>query len=410
MDLKRRFGLAARLVGTALVLAAAVALVWATSAPAEPYFAVRDGYKCSKCHVNRTGGGMRTDYAKVYMETRASMYPGFAPAANAQNEPKADYAHGRLSPYFSLSADLRADLTYTKQDQAQGTWEFNRGATDSACAACHTQSTSGGSKRAELYARAEVLPDVASLVVSQSFLPATGPREVYAVLDVLPANGYVKAGSFRLPTGMNVTWDEPFVHINQSLGGKVPTLETVRAQGVEFGIEPGPFAVSLSVTNPIDMDKAKISKRVLVNGYAAGSLGLLGLIAYQDPIDVGLKRKLTGLYGGVNVGRITALGELDRLTTESDTTDTKSASVMGELDFLITRGQNLKFLYESFDPSSDVQNDRRDRISLIYEPIVTPYLQLRAGTRTYRGPSQTSPTAADKNNGRQFFMELHVVY
>jgi hypothetical protein len=390
------------------VLVAAGSLLWAGAARAEPYFAVRDGYKCSKCHVNKTGGGMRTDYAKVYLETRASMKPGLGPLAKSDSGPKADYAHGRLSPYFSVSADLRSDLTYTKQDNARGTWEFNRASTDSSCTSCHTQSTSGGGKRAELYARMELEPDFASLVMSQSFLPSTGPREVYAVLDVLSANGYVKAGSFRLPTGMNETWDEPFVHTNQSLGGKVPTIETVRAQGVEMGIEPGPFSVSLSVTDPVTPAKVPIGKRVMLSGYAVGRLGLLGATYYEDPIADGESRKLTGIYAGLSLGRLTALGELDSYTTTLTTGSTKSLSTMGELDFLVSRGQNLKLLYEVFDPSDSVNNDRRDRVSLIYEPIITPYLQFRVGGRSYKGPTVVG--GPDKNNATQFFMELHLMY
>ena len=52
-------------------LAILVFFLWvAPSVQAEPYLAIQEGYKCSKCHVNMTGGGKRTDFANIYVQTR----------------------------------------------------------------------------------------------------------------------------------------------------------------------------------------------------------------------------------------------------------------------------------------------------------------------------------------------------
>ena len=382
-------------------------------ARAEPYMSVREGYKCSKCHVNKTGGGMRTDYAKVYMNTRMAMYPGLSRRGEGARV-EANLATSRLGEHFSINADLRADAVYTNHVGAEGGWEFNHASTSGDCAGCHDLS-SGGGKRAEIYLRAEFEPEFASVVVSQSLSPVNGSREMYAVLDVLPLNGYVKAGTFRLPTGLNNTFDEPFYHINQSSGASVPALETVRGDGVEVGIEPGPFAVSFSITNPGNLTDAPTDKRMVLSGYGVIPLGLAGVTVYRDPISQGDDttddeyRDFSGIFLGLNLGRVTALLELDTLST-TVAGETEQEFGLAQLDFLLSRGQNIKLQYEYLDPDTSAEDDTRDRTTLVYEPFLTPYMQMRLGYRKWNGPTQADPTTADPNNVKQIFLELHLMY
>ena len=61
----RFVGLQDLLMPTLLTLAAFAP----QQALAEPYFAVREGLKCNVCHVNPTGGGMRTTFGQVWGQT-----------------------------------------------------------------------------------------------------------------------------------------------------------------------------------------------------------------------------------------------------------------------------------------------------------------------------------------------------
>jgi len=366
---------------------------------------VREGYKCSQCHVNKTGGGARTDYAKVYMETRLAASPGslFRPAGDPAKG--VDIGHGRLSPFLAMGADVRADYTSTSMNNASATSQFDRSST---CESCHA-ATSGGGKRAEAFLRLEALPDTATIVYQSSLVPTNVTKELFAVLDVLPANGYVKVGTFRLPTGLQNTFDTPFQHASQGGYQALLGLETVRAKGgVEVGLEPGPFSVSMSFTNADNTANATTSQRYMVSGYWTSRQATVGMAFASDPINDKYSRTLTEVYVGTNVGRLTLLGQLDQIEVKDATTGapTTQAAYLGEADFLLAKGHNLRLLYEARDPDTNTKNDIRDRTSIIYEPFLTPYFQLRAGYRMYAGPVATT----NDNNGTQAFVEAHIVY
>ena len=79
------------------VLAVCLALA-AGTASAEPYLAVQQGYACSACHVNPTGGGLRNDFGVVFAQNvmPATGLPDGVPAWT-----------GRVGEFLRLGGDLR---------------------------------------------------------------------------------------------------------------------------------------------------------------------------------------------------------------------------------------------------------------------------------------------------------------
>src|SRR5271169_3463267 len=94
------------------IIGVCAAVLWvAGQAAAEPYIAVREGYKCSACHVNMTGGGMRTSFVAAHSR-EILRYPDWF----AQLTKPADAFSGDLNQYVGLGSDIRTSLTFTTQD------------------------------------------------------------------------------------------------------------------------------------------------------------------------------------------------------------------------------------------------------------------------------------------------------
>ena len=52
-----------------------VLLLCAQIASAEPYFAIKEGFNCSACHVNPTGGGMRNSFGDQFAQDALPVTP-----------------------------------------------------------------------------------------------------------------------------------------------------------------------------------------------------------------------------------------------------------------------------------------------------------------------------------------------
>src|SRR5690349_15558305 len=77
------------------------------SAFAEPYIAVRTGFKCAVCHVNHTGGGKRTEFGEVYSQSRLLLKSAPVDLGAFSFDPK-------LNKVISLGANVRVEQVETR--------------------------------------------------------------------------------------------------------------------------------------------------------------------------------------------------------------------------------------------------------------------------------------------------------
>ena len=81
------------------LLAFLVVLLACAEARAEPYLAVQQGYACSACHFNPTGGGLRSEFGTVFAE---NVMPSVSAPALGR------YWNGRIGSRLAIGADARA--------------------------------------------------------------------------------------------------------------------------------------------------------------------------------------------------------------------------------------------------------------------------------------------------------------
>jgi hypothetical protein len=210
--------------------------------------------------------------------------------------------------------------------------------------------------------------------------PAFGPYsrlEMFAIAKVLPLNGYLKLGRFAPSHGLR--YDDHTSFIRQATpfrnyGGQ--------QSGVELALNPGPISITGATTNGMrgDLDGA-LPKAVFGKIEGHGALGPVNLMAgvssYNDASG-GQNLNLLEGYGAVTLGeRLTVLGTAEQIQGNAATmsvssdinqrntinSDLKQFAVLVEADYVLLQGFDLKFMYDFFDPNTDVKSGTAQRYS-----------------------------------------------
>lgn len=361
-------------------------VVWAPRlASAEPYLMVREGAKCSACHTNQSGGGKRTAFAHIHSkdilhDLDLLPIPSGVKAFN-----------GEISQYFSMGADFRVRDTAIFADRvsARGTVGGNRAFRH------NTISNDLTVREALLYAQIDLWPDILSLYVDEDVNGGANNREAFALLrGVLPWESYVKAGRFFPTFGLRVHDDDAFIRRRSGF------TFTNSDEGIEFGVQPGPFSIATSITNG---DRGDKDVQFTINGYGVFEdlpvvkTAIAGL-SYARVSD---RKNVIGLYAGSNLWKFTYAAEIDFID------DRRVASVArrdqfaayAELNYLALDWLNFRGTFDFVK----VANDRdQTRWAIGVEPFINKYIQPRLQYRINNGPG-----ADPELNQNELWFELH---
>jgi hypothetical protein len=362
----------------------AVLLGVATVAGAEPYMGVREGYKCSACHVNMTGGGMRTAFVAAHAK-EILHYPDWLKPLTSPVEAFS----GELNQYVSLGADVRTSLTFIMQDKGTSGQVKNdvvfRGRLDEVDFEVY---------EAVGYLNVNLIPDLLNVYLDLRFAPSVDTREVFA-MALLPWDFYVKAGQMFLPYGLQLQDDNAFIRGGRNGSATTGFSFFVSQPGVEVGWEPGPASVAIAVTEGIDDDTD-----VQVTGTASLLFTELPVVrTFQAGVSGtynggGSQTSLIGLFTGFNLGRFTYLGEVDFRHDNSVPDPAGGTQAVGtfmtysEGNYLFFDWLNLKVAFDYADWDGELPrqgHDAENRFSIGLEPFIARFIQLRAFYRIGNG-------------------------
>jgi hypothetical protein len=354
-----------------LRLVAALALVvFAGAAQAEPYLAAQMGLKCAQCHVNPTGGGMRTVFGNAFAQTQ------LAAKRIGGDE---DMWTGQVMKFLSVGGNARANYSYTDVPNQDATNDF-------------------AIEEARVYLDFGVIPNRLSVYIDQRLAPDNTTNMEANIRYWISENSvYVKAGRMYLPFGYRFEDDNAFVRQLSGINMQAPD------EGVEIGFEKGSWTTQFAVSNgTAGAPEEDSGKQISARTEYVGSVWRAGVSAIGNDTDAG-DRMGGGLFGAYRLGPVTLLGEVDYF--DDDTFGPEGRKLMASLveaDWKVRQGHNLKFTYEWLEPDDDVDEDEQTRTSVLYEWSPIQFLQLRGGVRFYDGIPQN-----DIQNRTQAFVQLH---
>lgn len=366
------------------ILALLGATLVSGAAYAEPYFAVREGMKCSACHTNVSGGGMRTSLVATHAKELLH-YPSFL--GKLSNPP--EFFTGEINPYVSLGANLRVSNTAIFQDLG-----VNGRVDNDKVFRGRLQQNRFDVTQAVLYGELRLIPDKLSLYIDQRLQPQTDNREAFALLKgVFPWNGFLKAGRMFLPYGLQLQDDTAF--IRGGYNGSVNTGFSFNQQqaGVQIGIEPGPFSAMLSITDgpPGDRDVQVTGTVYTVFDELPVVRNVLAGASFSRVGPPSTQTMLFGFFAGTNIERFTFLGEVDFRQDKNAATNGRSIGrfiLYGEANYLAFDWLNIKTAVDYADDDGDLSsrgNDSENRVSVGLEPFLNRFMQPRLFYRIGNG-------------------------
>ena len=351
----------------------------ALQALALPRYSARYEQNCSLCHVNPTGGGMRSAYASQELIPKEFAWSPATPAMLAEIDP-------RIGKHIAIGTDFREIYLAADPDAglAAGQGFFQM--------------------QGDVYLSFQLDPKF-TLYYDRGL---SNTYEVFGIAHRLPLDGYVKAGRFVPSYGWK--FDDHTMYVRSEQGFFPPVNSDV---GLEVGVAPKRFDAQVALLNGNRGSTSDTDRRLAgaLNatyrfhvGPVAAAAGLEGF-SHPGPTE-DLNRG--GVHGYLMGWNVTWLGQADLVQRDTLNGPVVTGFVTShELSFLVRQGLELKGTYDFFDPGRDLKSGARTRWGGGLAAMPRSFLALEALYR--RTNVEAGPAVSGKNFDEGVF-QIHFIY
>jgi hypothetical protein len=343
---------------------------WSAIASAEPYIAVQQGLACGQCHVNPTGGGLRSEVGNAFAQ---NVLP-------ANHVDTGDFVWtGAINKYIAMGGDFRAEATWTSNSAA---------------------SSALNTEQARIYLGISPIPGRVLLYIDELVAPdAAGSREAWAMYRFGEDKWYLRAGRMTLAYGLRLQDQQAF--IRQVAGINMDNPDNAIELGYRSGYWDAQFDLSNGASGGTEANNGKQYTAQVVRIRDSWRIGVGG--NFND--SAGMRSTAGCLFGGLRTGPVSWLAEVDLVNSQpaGQATQRVAASLL-EANWLVRRGLNLKLTTEFLNPNRDRSGNLQTRFSLIGEYTPMQYLQLRLGTRFL------DVNSSQYQAMNQAFLEVHAYF
>jgi hypothetical protein len=317
-----------------------------------PRFSVRLGDKCISCHYNPTGGNIRNDNGFFYGQNLLSL---ISPRSND----------------FSLSPNLNENISVGLDFRSQYLYSQEKKKTDFQRMTGSVYGRVGLSQKINILARYDFIQDI---------------WEAYGVAQILPNNGYIKAGTFQPNFGIRL--DD---HTAYTRGGDFFLLFEKGARvgsiynpfyvesGVELGLYIFDFAfLTTSIgTNhnnrtfskdPSYTARLELTPSIGRAGFTFGGSYVAAKVPQSTNIYAG--------FAGFGFDRFSILGEYD-IAENLLGSNVNSHMLMVEAGYVVLVGLEAYARYDMLDPNTEIVKDNITHLILGFEFIPYSFIEIR---------------------------------
>ncbi|MDR3610032.1 MAG: hypothetical protein P4L27_05685 [Ignavibacteriaceae bacterium] len=347
-----------------------------------PRFALRSGGNCIDCHVNPTGGEMRSDRGWNMSRKGLTMSP-----------PDSSFKiSNKIGENIRFGFDIRGQLLGTLGSLRRIDFQNMSGL---------IYTSVDLSEQMRVFARYDFENSV---------------WEGYGIAQILPNNGYIKGGEFIPNFGIRL--DD---HTAYTRGGDLGFITSQKLgfmydpyyveTGAEIGIYIADYAfLTASVgrpigrpTQPLLQNDPSYTARLQFNPSLSEDVNLLFGGSYHRFRST-QTFNISDMYGpfvGIGIGNFTIMAEFD-FAKSYLISDSTTTAAMIEGAYRITKGFDVILRYDRFVPSTNTANEDLSRVVIGLDFFPYPFMDVIPEFRV-----QTSNLIANNN---AFNIQFHLFY